>query len=105
MESHLPVLIAIMKLLLRVALKKQQIVSQDYNGLIAKSKSITTKDGKPGVMVRQTSGEYAFTQVKVIASDGEYTVLQDVSFIDENGNSVNTVNVYDEILKNPGKGT
>ena len=56
-------------------------------------------------MVRQTSGEYAFTQVKVIASDGEYTVLQDVSFIDENGNSVNTVNVYDEILKNPGKGT
>ena len=81
------------------------IVSQDYNGLIAKSKSITTKDGKPGVMVKQTSGEYAFTQVKVIAGDGEYSVLQDVSFIDENGNSVNTFNVYDEILKNPGKGT
>lgn len=82
-----------------------RIVSQDYNGLIAKTSSITTKNGEAGVMVRQTSGEYEFTKVKVIASDGEYSVLKDVSFIDKEGNSVKTVNVYDEILKNPGKGS
>lgn len=81
------------------------LISQEYTGLIAKSSSITTKDGQTGVMVRQTSGEFVFTRVKVIASDGEYSVLKDVSFTDEEGNSVNTVNVYDEILKRPGKGT
>ncbi|MCQ4637903.1 hypothetical protein NE619_14300 [Anaerovorax odorimutans] len=86
-------------------IEEATIVSRDYSGLIAKSSSITTKGGKPGVRVRQTSGEYTFVPIKVIASDGEYSVLQDVSFIDENGDSVNTVNVYDEILKNPGKGT
>ena len=56
-------------------------------------------------MVKQTSGEFVFTRIKVIASDGEYSVLKDVSFTDEDGNSVDTVNVYDEILKRPGKGT
>ena len=81
------------------------IVSRDYNGLIARSSSITTRDGIPGVMVRGTSGEYTFTPVKVIASDGEYSVLADVSFTDADGTSVNTVKVYDEILKRPGKGT
>ena len=41
----------------------------------------------------------------MIASDGEYSVLEDGSFIDEDGNTVDTVNVYDEILKRPGKGS
>ena len=32
-----------------------------------------------GVMVRQTSGDFAFTRIKVIASDGEYSVLHRVA--------------------------
>ncbi|MCB6992517.1 hypothetical protein LI177_03330 [bacterium 210820-DFI.6.37] len=86
-------------------IEEGRLVSEDYSGLIAKNSSITTKNGQPGVMVKQTSGEFVFTRIKVIASDGEYSVLKDVSFTDEDGNSVNTVNVYDEILKRPGKGT
>lgn len=86
-------------------IEEATIVSHDYNGLIVKNGSITTKDGDPGVMVRQTGGDYAFVRVKVIASDGEYSVLKEVSFTDEDGSSVKTVNVYDEILRNPGKGT
>lgn len=86
-------------------IEEGRLVSKDYSGLIAKNSSITTREGKPGVMVRRTSGEFAFTRIKVIASDGEYSVLADVNFTDEDGNSVNTVNVYDEILKRPGKGT
>lgn len=82
-----------------------QIVTGDYSGLIAKNSSITTKDGKPGVMVRQTDGEYVFTRVKILARSGEYSVMQDESFTDEEGNTVPTVKVYDEILKKPGKGT
>ncbi len=86
-------------------IEEARIISQDYSGLIVKNSSITTRDGKSGVMVRKTGGEFEFTQVKVLARDGDYSVIQDVSFIDENGNSVNTVHVYDEILKRPGKGT
>lgn len=86
-------------------IEEGRLISQDYSGLIAKNSSITTKEGQPGVMVKQTSGEFVFTRIKVIASDGEYSVLKDGSFTDEDGNSVNTVNVYDEILKRPGKGT
>ncbi len=86
-------------------IEEARIVTQDYSGLIARNSSITTKDGQPGVMVRQTSGEYVFTRVKILARDGDYSVLQDVTFTDEEGNAVDTVNVYDEILKHPGKGT
>lgn len=82
-----------------------RLVSREYDGLIAQNSWITTREGQPGVMVRQTSGDFAFTRVKVIASDGEYSVLQETSFTDEDGNSVNTVDVYDEVQKRPGKGT
>lgn len=86
-------------------MEKTRIVTQDYSGLIAENSSITTKDGQPGVMVRQTDGEYVFTRVKILARSGDYSVLKDETFIDEQGNTVNTVKVYDEILKKPGKGT
>lgn len=89
----------------KTRMEEVQIVTEDYSGLIAKNSSITTKDGKPGVMVRQTDGEYVFTRVKILARSGEYSVMQDESFTDEDGNAVSTVKVYDEILKKPGKGT
>lgn len=80
-----------------------QIISRDYDGLLVSNSSLTTKDKQPGVMVRQKNGNYAFTRVKIIASDGEYSVLQDVTFTDQNGNSVDTVKVYDEVKKRPGE--
>lgn len=86
-------------------IEEARIITRDYNGLIAQNSSITARDGKPGVMVRRASGEYAFVRVKILARDGDYSALQDVSFIDEDGNSVDTVKVYDEILKHPGEGT
>lgn len=81
------------------------LISQDYSGLIVKNSSIKTEDGDMGVMVLQKNGEYKFTRIDVIASDGEYSALRENIFTDEDGNSVNTVNVYDEVLKNPGKST
>lgn len=86
-------------------IEEARIITQDYNGLIAENSSITTRDGKPGVMVRGANGEYTFTRVKILARDGDYSALQDVSFVDEDGISVDTVKVYDEILKRPGEGT
>lgn len=81
------------------------LISKDYTGLIVKNSSIMTKDGKMGVMVLQKNGEYEFTRINVIASDGEYSALTENTFTDEDGKTVNTVQVYDEILKHPGKST
>ena len=41
----------------------------------------------------------------MIANDEEYSALEDDTFVDRNGETVKTVQVYDEILKRPGKGT
>lgn len=37
----------------------------------------------------------------MIASDEKQSVIDDVTFIDEEGNQVYTVNVYDEVLRHP----
>lgn len=81
------------------------LISKDYDGLIVKNSCITTKDGQIGVKVLQKNGEYKFTRIQVIANDEEYSALTEDSFVDKNGERVNTVQVYDEILKKPGKGS
>lgn len=81
------------------------MISKDYDGLIVKNSCITTRDGKIGVMVKQKTGDFEFTRIKVIANDEEYSALEDDTFVDQNGDTVKTVQVYDEILKRPGKGT
>lgn len=81
------------------------LVSKDFDGLIIKNSCITTRNGEMGVMVLQKNGEYAFTRIKVIANDGEYSALEEGTFVDQNGNTLKTVKVYDEILKRPGKGS
>lgn len=78
-----------------------EVISKDSNGLIVSNKSLTSIEGQAGVKVRQKDGTYKFVPVKVIASDGKKSVLQDVNFVDEKGETINTVNVYDEVLKNP----
>lgn len=81
------------------------MVSKDYEGLIVRNSCITTRDGNIGVMVRKKTGDFEFTRIKVIANDEEYSALEDDTFVDRNGETVKTVQVYDEILKRPGKGT
>jgi len=81
-----------------------QVVSENCSGLIASNSSLTTRGGQPGVMVKQVDGSYLFKRVMVIGTDGTRSALQDASFTDQKGNIVQTVNVYDEILKHPAKG-
>jgi putative membrane fusion protein len=79
-----------------------EVITSDYNGLIIKNESITSKDGQPGVYVKDKSGEYVFKPVKIIISDGEWSLVE-VSFFytDDGAAKVETVNIYDEILKKP----
>lgn len=79
-----------------------EVITSDYSGLIIENESITTKDGQPGVYVKDKSGEYVFKPVKIITSDGEWSLVEVSYFYTDDGASkVETVNIYDEILKKP----
>ncbi|MDD3168022.1 MAG: HlyD family efflux transporter periplasmic adaptor subunit [Eubacteriales bacterium] len=79
-----------------------EVITSDYSGLIIENESITTKDGQPGVFVKDKSGEYVFKPVKIITSDGEWSLVEVSYFYTDDGTTkVETVNIYDEILKKP----
>lgn len=81
-----------------------EVVTSDYEGLMVPNESITTKNGKTGVYVKDISGEFLFTPVSVITSDGQYSLVES-SFFDEEIDGmierISTVEVYDEILNHP----
>lgn len=80
------------------------IISKDYTGLVTETSNIITDGKQPVVLVLQQNGEYDIVKVKVKANNGEFSALAEVSYIDEEGNQVDTVNVYDEIMRNPDQG-
>lgn len=77
------------------------IVISDNEGLIVDNRCIIEKDGQKGVYVVDKNGDYSFTRIKIIASDKRHSVIEDVTFYDDEGYQVFTVDVYDEVLKNP----
>jgi putative membrane fusion protein len=79
-----------------------EVITSDNKGLTVKNESITTVDGEPGVYVKSKSGDFIFTPVKIITSDGEWCLVEVSYFYKDNGETrVSTVNIYDEILKKP----
>lgn len=77
------------------------IVTSDNEGLIVDNKCIIEKDGAKGVYVKDKNGDYIFTRIKVISYNDKQSVVEDATFIDDEGNQVYTVDVYDEVLKHP----
>ena len=82
-----------------IRMAKIKILTAKANGLLIYNTSLTKKNGKTGVYVKQNNGRYKFTPVRVIATDGEKSVINKSLFYDENGNICYTVRTYDEILK------
>ena len=72
-------------------------------GLILQTKSIVDHDGKQGVFVKNKLGEHVFTPVMVIASDGDRCVAYSDLYLDAEGNFVETIGTYDEIIANPSE--
>lgn len=81
---------------------KGSVRTIDTNGLIISNSCLTTSNKQVGVYVKDTTGEYVFTPVKVVVSDGEKSMVLEGTYFDEKGKAVNTVKVYDEVLKKPG---
>lgn len=84
-----------------VRTQKMEVVASDNYGLIVDNGAIIEKKGSKGVYVKNKNGKYIFKKIKVITTDGKESVIKDVSFIDEDGSQVNTVDVYDEVLRHP----
>ena len=80
------------------------ITTSDYEGLLLRNGSIATKDGQIGVYVKDLNGDYKFTPVSVITTDGEYSLVESGSFNQKTKDGivkVETVEAYDEILNSP----
>ncbi len=77
------------------------IVMSDNEGLLIDNDCMIEKDGQLGVYVVNKNDEFIFTPVKVIAADKKQSVIEDVTFYDDEGYQVYTVDVYDEVLRHP----
>lgn len=78
-----------------------EVITSDYKGLTVRNESITQEEGKAGVYVKDKRGEFVFKRVKVITTDGVWSLVEVSSFDDEKGEKIDTVNIYDEILRKP----
>ena len=80
-----------------------RVITSSYEGLIVENRSIVVEDNHAGVYVKRINGSFSFTPVKVITTDGKYSVIEPNSFTeeDEEGNKekVTTVKAYDEIRR------
>ena len=87
--------------LMKLRSAKVEIVTTDREGLLISNKCLTTKDGKVGCYVKTTTGEYIFREVQTLATDGAKTLVTETQFFDKDGQVVDTVKAYDEVLTNP----
>lgn len=80
------------------------VITLDYKGLTIENQSILTQNGQPGVMVKDVNGTFHFKPIKIITSDGEYSLVETSYYYEEKSDGlqkVETVDVYDEILSRP----
>jgi len=77
------------------------VIISDYSGILIRNESITVKDGEIGVYIKTRSGSFSFRPIKIITSDGNNSLAEVSFFYDDAGGRVSTINIYDEILKNP----
>lgn len=89
------------------ALRKLDItvVTLDQEGLLIANSSLTSRDGTPGVMVRDIGGDFVFRPVSVLATDGQVSVVENAYFYrtaeDGTREKVETVKAFDEIRNDP----
>lgn len=82
---------------LRVA--EASITTSDEEGLVIKNSFIVQEDGVSGVYVLTVSGDTRFTPVRILETRGEYSLVSSGTFVNDDGEIVSTVEVYDQIKK------
>ncbi len=85
----------------RIRKVEANVITEDYKGLIIPNRCIASKDGKPGVYIKDVGGDSVFRPIKAITSDGENSLVENSYFYEdtpEGAVRVKTIDVYDEIL-------
>ena len=77
------------------------VITHTCSGLVLQNSCITEEDGQQGVCVRNTAGEYVFKPVQILLQGKKESVLTAGQYYDNDGNAVSTIEIYDEVLRNP----
>jgi putative membrane fusion protein len=77
------------------------VLTSDYRGIVLPNESIAKEGERLGVYVINKRQEKVFTPIKVLATDGEMSCIAVESYMDEDGKKVNTVDIYDTIVRKP----
>lgn len=81
-----------------------KVTVESAEGLVLEDGSIVeAPDGKRGVFVINKLGEHVFTPVKAKADDGTKCVVYSDIYVDEDGNYVETIGTYDEVIAVPSE--
>ena len=73
-------------------------------GLVLEDASIVeAPDGMIGVFVKNKLGEHVFTPVRIKADNGKKCVVYEDIYVDSDGNFVETIGTYDEIIAEPSE--
>ncbi len=79
--------------------KECSVITTSQNGILLETSSIVQVDGVDGVYVVDDYGNYSFKPFKVLAQDGDVTVVTSGSYYDDDGNTVTTISNYAEVLR------
>ena len=81
-----------------------KVTVESAEGLVLEDGSIVeAPDGRRGVFVINKLGEHVFTPVRTKADDGTKCVVYSDIYVDENGNYVETIGTYDEVIAEPSE--
>ncbi len=73
-------------------------------GLVVEDSSIVeAPDGKRGVFVKNKLGEHVFKPIRAKADNGTKCVVYSDLYVDADGNFVETIRTYDEIISDPSE--
>ena len=78
-----------------------KVIIGNNTGLLVSNSCIIEKNGEKGVYVKNKNNDIYFVPVYIKASNDKQSVLADTTYINDKGEQVLTVNVYDEVLKSP----
>ena len=79
-----------------------KVTVESAEGLVLEDGSIVeAPDGKRGVFVVNKLGEHVFTPVRAKADDGTKCVVYSDIYVDDEGNYVETIGTYDEVIATP----
>lgn len=80
---------------------KTTVTVASAEGLVLQDSSIVKKGEQIGVFVKNKLGEHKFKPISIKADDGERCVVYSDIYVDEEGNFVETIKTYDEIVAEP----